>query len=150
MKAIIFSIAAIFWCDSIISDKGIDEGQWNTSFEIALRQAQKNEKNILMYFTGSDWCGPCKMLKTDLFDTPEFQELSKNYILLYIDIPRREDILTPAQKEHNTGLLKRFNKKGVFPLLLAMSPKGKILDEHSGYGMNGDTQYYLQFLKKNQ
>lgn len=123
---------------------------WKTNYEDALNTAKKHDKNILVYFTGSDWCGPCKMLKSDLFATEEFELLSKNYTLLYIDIPRNEDLLSAEQMAHNRDVFKKLNKKGVFPLFLALNNKGKILDRHSGYSMNGDVSYHLNFLKKNQ
>lgn len=123
---------------------------WHTDYNGALTIAKEENKNLLIYFTGSDWCAPCIQLKKDLFDTSEFKELSKNYVLLYIDIPRRDDVVSAEQKAHNKEVFKKFNKEGVFPLFLALSPKGKVLDEYSGYSMNGEIGYHLNFLKKNK
>jgi thioredoxin-related protein len=36
---------------------------WLTDYDAALTQAEKQDKNVLLYFTGSDWCAQCKMLK---------------------------------------------------------------------------------------
>ncbi|OQD42973.1 protein-disulfide isomerase [Croceivirga radicis] len=124
--------------------------EWETNYEQAFKMAKKENKNVLVYFTGSDWCGPCKMLKKDLFETEAFNTLSKDYVLLYIDIPRNKDLLTPAEYKQNKELLQKWNKRGVFPLLLAVSAKQKVLDEYSGYSMNGEVGYHLQFLEKNK
>ncbi len=123
---------------------------WLTNHETALQLAKKENKNILVYFTGSDWCPPCKMLKKDLFGTNEFKNLAKDYVLLYVDIPRNQDLISAKQMEHNKQLLSKLNKKGVFPLLKVLDPKGKELDEVSGYSMNGEVQYHLDLLKKYQ
>ena len=69
--------------------------QWTPTFKEALKKSKKEKKPILMYFTGSDWCGPCKILNTKLFHTEKFKILSdKDLILLEVDIPRRRDLLT--------------------------------------------------------
>ncbi len=69
---------------------------------------------------------------------------------LNVDIPRNKDLLTPAQLQHNKSLLPKYNKKGVFPLLVALSPNGVILDDYSGYSMNGEVGYHLEFMKRNK
>ena len=126
----------------------IDESKWLTDFENAIKEAKKEDKNVLVYFTGSDWCPPCKMLKTDLFDSVEFKTLSKDYVLLYVDMPRNKDLLSPEQMAHNKQVMGKYNKKGVFPLLKIVNAKGNALDEYSGYSMNGEIQYHLKLLNK--
>jgi len=130
--------------------KTIGTIDWQTDYKTVLKKAKKDKKNVLVYFTGSDWCPPCKMLKKDLFETNDFKELSNNYVLLYVDIPRNKDILSPEQYSKNKALLPKYNKKGVFPLMAVLSPNGVLLDDYSGYSMNGEVQYHLDFLKKNK
>ncbi len=125
-----------------------DGAGWLKDYETALADAKENNTNVLLYFTGSDWCAPCKMLKKDLFDTADFQSISDNYALLYIDIPRNMDLLSPNQAEHNHKVLAKHNKKGVFPLFVILNPKGKALDEYSGYSMTGDVQYHMALFSK--
>jgi len=124
--------------------------KWLTSFDKATKKAKKEDKNIMAFFTGSDWCPPCKKLKKDLFETAEFKEVSKEYILLYIDIPRNKDLLSKKQLEHNYELASRYNKKNAVPLLKIINAKGNFVDEYSGYSMTGDTQYHLKLLRKYQ
>ncbi len=146
MKSLLFLfLIPLFLTTEIHTDK---DAEWLTDFEKALEIAKKDHKNILVYFTGSDWCPPCKMLKTDLFDSAEFKALSENYVLLYVDMPRNKDLLTPEQRNHNKELLKKYNKKGVFPLLKIVDAKGKALDEYSGYSMNGEIRYHIDLLDK--
>ncbi|MFT6795538.1 MAG: thioredoxin-related protein [Maribacter sp.] len=70
------------------------ENDWHYDLEAAQKLAKTHDKNILIYFTGSDWCSPCKLLKKDLYDTNEFKETSENYILLYVDMPRNKSLLS--------------------------------------------------------
>ncbi|MRH99730.1 thioredoxin fold domain-containing protein [Kriegella sp. EG-1] len=122
---------------------------WQTDYDTAIKQAKHENKKLLVYFTGSDWCGPCKMLKKDLFAKEEFRAFSDSYVMLYVDIPRNVDILTPKQMQNNKELLKKLNKKGVFPFFKILNSNEKELDDYSGYNMNGEISYHLDFLKKN-
>ncbi len=128
----------------------VDDSKWLTNYDNAISKAKKQHKNVLVYFTGSDWCPPCKMLKTDLFDTNQFQELSSNYILLYIDIPRNRDLISEKQMIHNKELLTKLNKKKVFPMFKVIDAKGNELDKLSGYSMNGVVDSHLKLLEKNK
>lgn len=64
------------------------------------------------------------MLKTDFFNTNEFQELSDNYVLLYVDVTRNKDLLSDKQLIQNKKLLTKLNKIKVFPLLKVLDSKG--------------------------
>ncbi len=121
---------------------------WRTNYDSAMEVAKKENKNVLVYFTGSDWCHPCKMLKKDLFSTDGFKTAATDYVLLYVDLPRNKDLLTPTQLQHNKELLSKLNKRGVFPLFKILSPQGDELDEYSGYSMNGEISKHLALLDK--
>ena len=49
-----------------------EEG-WLVSFEKAKQQAAKEGKPILMEFTGSDWCPPCKALHKNVLVKDDFK-----------------------------------------------------------------------------
>lgn len=144
---LLFFPALLFSQEQITDDTGVS---WHTDYSKALALSKKNNKNILVYFTGSDWCAPCKKLKEDLFVTSEFKSLSTDYILVYVDIPRNKDLISSEQYAQNKALLPKLNKKGVFPLFVVVDSKEKLLDDLSGYSMNGEIKYHLELLKKNR
>jgi len=123
---------------------------WYLDYQSALEEARKTDKNLLVYFTGSDWCAPCKMLKKDLFESEEFKEVSVDYVMLYIDIPRNKSLLNSEQLAHNMALLPRFNKRNVFPLFAVLNAKEKKVDQFSGYNMKGEIRHHLDFIRKNR
>lgn len=146
-KLLILLILPIFM--SAQADKAVvEQSKWLTNYDSALKKASKEQKNILVFFTGSDWCAPCKMLKKDLFETDDFKTVSEEYVLLYIDIPMNKSILSEKQLQHNKELNSKLNRKGAVPLLKILNPKGKELDQYSGYSMNGEIKYHLDLLKK--
>ena len=46
--------------------------EWKTNFETAKTEATKQNKNILLVFSGSDWCGPCIKLDRDIMVKCEY------------------------------------------------------------------------------
>lgn len=122
--------------------------EWLTDFEKAQSVAKKTDKTILMYFTGSDWCGPCKMLKKDFWQNESFVAQAADFVLLEIDLPFRDDVIAAKQKAYNRELQKKYNKSNSFPTLIAFSPKGKEIDRISAYSMLRDTTPYFAFLDK--
>ncbi|MDP5060631.1 MAG: thioredoxin family protein [Maribacter sp.] len=145
---LLFMISLLATAQADLNNVG--DSKWLTNYDSAISKAKKQHKNVLVYFTGSDWCPPCKMLKTDLFETHEFQELSSNYILLYVDVPRNRDLISEKQMVHNKELLTKLNKKKVFPLLTVLDSKGNELDQLSGYSMNGVVDSHLKLLENNK
>lgn len=125
-----------------------NESKWLTDYDVAVKKATKEEKNILVFFTGSDWCPPCIALKKDFFETTNFDNYSSDYILLYIDIPRNRDLLSADQLKHNKELAAKYNKRGSVPMLKVINENGNELGAMSGYSMNGEIQYHTKFLDK--
>ena len=123
---------------------------WLLDFDEAKTISKEQNKPILVYFTGSDWCGPCKRLKADFFSSEDFKAKADDFVLVLVDMPRRKDIITPEQRQKNVVLMKKYNKKGSFPNIFGLDSKGKILAEISGYNMMRDTSYHFAFLDKLQ
>ena len=67
MKTILYIFTFFFLVPNVSETKTIGDVNWQTDYKSVLKQAKKDKKNVLVYFTGSDWCPPCKMLKRDLF-----------------------------------------------------------------------------------
>lgn len=150
MKYLYIFFILPFLVSSYTHNNNADAVNWTTDFDNAKEIAKNEDKNILVYFTGSDWCGPCIKLKKDLFVKDRFIALSQGYVMLYIDIPRKKSILTPEQLEHNMTLLPKLNKKGVFPHFTILDSQERILDELSGYNMDGKVERHLKFFEKNK
>lgn len=107
----------------------ITEAQWLNNYETAIEQSQKENKPILLVFSGSDWCKPCIRLEEKVFKSEEFKQFaSDKLILLKADFPRkRKNKLSKTQKKHNEALAEKYNKKGQFPLVLLINSQGKVV-----------------------
>ena len=104
---------------------------WTTSWQEALAESKASGKLILADFTGSDWCGWCKRLHKEVFNTPEFVRWAKGrVVLLELDFPSREP--QPDElKTQNEALQKRYGVEG-FPTVLFLDAEGAIVGR-SGY-----------------
>lgn len=122
--------------------------EWLTDYDVAVKKSKKQHKNILIYFTGSDWCGPCKTLKSDFFNNEKFNESLQNYILLKLDFPRNQDLISKKEKISNRKLLEKYNKAKSFPKVVVVTSRGKVKGVESGYSMLRDPSSYNNLLHK--
>ena len=117
----------------VISGATAAEG-WLVSFEKAKAESAKQGKPILMEFTGSDWCPPCKALAKNVFSKDVFKtEMPKHYILLKLDNPRDKSKQTPEEIAQYKTLSKQYKITGV-PSILLTDAKGTPFYRTSGYG----------------
>jgi len=124
---------------------------WHTNLDVAKSIAQKNNKPILIFFTGSDWCAPCIVLKKDFFETEEFAKRAENMVLVMIDYPRRRDILTVEQLAYNKTMVEKFNKSKTFPKVVMLNSKAKeigMLSGYSSFSTYHDTSHHFTFVDK--
>jgi thioredoxin-related protein len=117
-------------------------GDWLNDFEQAKQQAKEKNHMILLSFSGSDWCGPCIMMKREVFDNQAFLDFANsNLVLVKADFPRRKkNLLDPKQKAHNEKLAEQYNPNGKFPLTVLLDGNGKVVHTWEGYSnMTVDT-----------
>ena len=109
----------------IVTVSTFAQDEWLTDFDEAAKLSQKTNKPILANFTGSDWCGYCKVLQREVFTTPKFKKWAKkNVVLLTVDFPRRTKI-APELKKQNYALQKAFGVRGYPTVWLFNIGKGE-------------------------
>jgi thioredoxin-related protein len=112
------------------------EGAWLTSFPEAAAQATKENKLLLLDFTGSDWCGWCVKLDGDTFSRQEFLDYaSKNLVLVQLDYPMHKT--QPDNLKQSNGALKQKYGVNGFPTVVITQPDGKVLWKQEGYRPGG-------------
>ena len=73
-----------------VSFASAQELVWHTDAQKAIEQSIKSKKPIMLFFTGSDWCGWCIKLQKEVFTQPEFKKwATESVVLLELDFPRR-------------------------------------------------------------
>lgn len=119
---------------------------WTTSLEAAKKEATSSNKNILLVFSGSDWCAPCIKLDRTIFQSDVFKtEAEKKWVLLKADFPKKKaNLLSAEQTESNKKLAEKYNKEGNFPLVVLLDVTGKVIGI-TGYKNVSPTEY-IQLL----
>lgn len=139
-KIVAFAILALFSHLTFAN-----EAEWKTNFEEAKTAAAKENKDILLEFTGSDWCMPCKMLHAEILTNPVFLEFAKrNFILVELDFPKKKEI-APALLEQNKKLFAQFGVQG-YPTILLCDKNG-LPYASLGYSKN-TPENYVAYIEK--
>lgn len=87
---------------------------WETNVVKAMEVSKITKKPMLLFFTGSDWCGWCIRLQKEVLKTAEFAAWAKeNVVLVELDYPRKTP-QTPEIKKQNEELQQVFAIQG-FP-----------------------------------
>ncbi len=119
--------------------------EWKTDFPAARDLAKKEEKKLLVLFTGSDWCPPCMAMKEGLFDTKAFAEFAeKKLVPVMFDFPRRKQL--PAQQAQDNRMYAEMMRVGPLPTLIVLDSEGKELRRIGGY-MRADPKVYLEWIE---
>ena len=125
-------------------EKHEDNLNWLTSYDKAVEIAKKENKPILIDFTGSDWCKWCFKLTDDIFSKEAFKKYAdKELVLLSVDFPKGKQ-QTPVVKIFNNNLAKKFGVRG-FPTIIMIDKNEKILGK-TGYRQGG-VKPYIEHLK---
>lgn len=102
---------------------------WKSNFDEAKKEAVNENKNILLVFSGSDWCAPCIKLDNVVWKSEAFKsESEKNWVIYKADFPKKKaNQLSVEQTESNNKLAEKYNRNGSFPLVILLDKTGKVI-----------------------
>jgi thioredoxin-related protein len=128
---------------------GNGNGNWITDFEQAKETARTEGKDMLVDFSGSDWCYWCKKLDKEVFSKADFlSEVEKNFVLVNIDYPSDTSGQSLALQEQNKELALEYRIEG-YPTVILMDAEGQPY-ARTGYIRGGPEKYlaHLNELRK--
>lgn len=115
-KAILF---LFFYC--AVHNVSAQELIWHTDINKAVEISSRTNKPMLLFFTGSDWCGWCIKLQKEVFLKPEFSEWADKVVLVELDFPRKTK-LEPGLTQQNAQLQQIFQVSG-YPTIWFVTPQ---------------------------
>ena len=118
---------------------------WTTNLEEAKAVAAKENKHILLVFSGSDWGAPCIKLDKNVWQSAEFKTFSESkLVLLRADFPKKKANVLPEElKNANLALAEKYNKEGFFPLVVVLNANGKVVAK-KGYENQAAEKYIAE------
>jgi len=119
---------------------------WENNFTEAKAKAVKENKNILLVFSGSDWCAPCIKLDKNVWQSEVFDKASKESWIAYkADFPKKKsNQLSEELTNENKALAEKYNKEGNFPLVVLLDKNGKVLGMESFKNISAEE--YVQLI----
>ncbi len=143
MKKIALILALSLIIPAFIS---ADDGDlnWYTSMDEAQAAAQKEDKPMLLFFTGSDWCPWCVKLVNQVLSKPAFKAYAdKELVLVKFDTTRKTPV-EAKQAAHNKEIGMKYKIQGL-PTIILLSAKGDELGQ-TGY-QDLSPEAYVEHLK---
>jgi thiol-disulfide isomerase/thioredoxin len=113
---------------------------WLTDLDAAKAQGVKENKPVLVDFTGSDWCPPCKALHKAVFESPEFAAAASRYVLIELDFPRTKT-QTPELKAKNREWQQKYAVNSFPTVLLLDAKSGDVFGRVGGFGGQTAKEY---------
>lgn len=136
MKKTLFASLAL----ALVSPLFAGAEGWLTDFEAAKKKALAENKDILVDFTGSDWCGWCIKLSDEVFKHEPFSKgVADKFVLVELDFPNDKSDQTPEIIAQNKALQAKYQVKG-FPTILLLDSKGRPFAQ-TGYQPGGPEKY---------
>ena len=101
-------IVIVFFSISFSQEKLV----WHEDLKEAVAISQKENKPLMLFFTGSDWCGWCIRLQKEVFFKPEFTKwATANVVLVELDFPRKK-AQSQELRAQNAQLQQQFQVRG--------------------------------------
>ena len=126
---------------------------WSSDFEAAKIQASESKKDLLLDFTGSDWCSWCMKLNDEVFKLEPFKTgVKDSFVLVELDFPKDKEKakLSDATQKQNAELVKKYAVQG-YPTILLCDAGGRPYAA-TGYKDGGAEKYvaHLNELRANK
>jgi len=124
---------------------------WTSNYEGAQATAAEEDKDLLLDFTGSDWCGWCIRLNEEVFSHDEFNEYAdENFVLVELDYPTeaKQAQMPEEVVAQNEELRVQFDIQG-YPSIILTDAQGRPYAQ-TGYQEGGPAAYvaHLEELKQ--
>ncbi len=103
---------------------GAVPGEWTMDFDAAKKVAAEKKIPLFLNFTGSDWCGWCKLMDRNVFGKPEWQAYAKeNLMLVWIDFPSDKTLVPEQFVARNQALQREYGVRG-YPTYIILESDG--------------------------
>ncbi|QDT14748.1 thioredoxin family protein [Alienimonas californiensis] len=95
---------------------------WTTDLAVARQTAAAEGKDVLMLFTGSDWCPPCMALEKSVFAQAPASRLEDDFVPVLFDFPNKK-AQAPEIAARNQQVQEAYGVAG-YPTVLLTSADG--------------------------
>ncbi|CAN5380364.1 hypothetical protein BH23VER1_BH23VER1_31890 [soil metagenome] len=124
--------------------EGAEVGEWTMDFAAASELAEEKDLPLMLNFTGSDWCGWCKLMDKNVFA----QEAWKSYaadkvVLVTLDFPNDKSIVPEKYVARNKELAEKFGVRG-YPTYVVLDSDGQTRVGQLGAGREKTPESFIE------
>ena len=126
---------------------GVEPGQWTQDVDAAKAYAAEKELPLLYNFTGSDWCGWCKLMDRQVFSKEEWSGWAKdNIVLVWIDFPRDKSLVPEKYTARNEKISREFGVQG-FPTYFVLDSNGETVIGRAGASQDASPEKFIKEIE---
>ena len=127
---------------------GAEVGAWSQDYAAVQKLAKEKNLPILLNFTGSDWCGWCKLMDKNVFSTDEWKKYAKDQLTLaWIDFPQNKKLVPKEFVERNKKLSEKFGVRG-YPTYILLAADGETKLGQFSASRDATPEKFIADLKK--
>jgi protein disulfide-isomerase len=136
MKNTFFLLFIVLFSANLSAQK--EQLTWYTDLNEASKISAKTNKPLMLFFTGSDWCGWCVRLQKEVFLTDDFKKwAANNVILVDVDFPKDKSKQSVALQNQNNLLARQYEVRG-YPTVWFVAAAGSAGNyQYSKLGQSG-------------
>ncbi|MFG0318295.1 MAG: thioredoxin family protein [Planctomycetota bacterium JB042] len=139
MRTVLRAMVCVTGLAAAVGSAGAAEG-WLRDVEAAKARAKEEGKDLLLDFTGSDWCVWCLKLDGEVFQADPFpRRVVETFVPVTLDFPRDANRVTPEEKARNEEWQERLGVRG-FPTVVLADADGRPY-ARTGYREGGPEEY---------
>ena len=141
---LIGSLALTAQAEDAVQLDGAKVGHWTMDFDAAKKLAGEKKLPMLLNFTGSDWCGWCKLMDKGVFAKEEWKKFAaENALLVTLDFPKDKSIVPEKYVARNKKLKEQFGVGG-YPTYVILDSDGETKIGQLGAGKDKTPESFIQ------
>lgn len=127
--------------------EGVTPGKWTMDLEAARKYAKEKNATILLNFTGSDWCGWCKLMEKNVFSQQAWKDYAKtDVVMVMLDFPRDKSLVPAKYVARNKKLSAKYKVTG-YPTYVLLDDDGATVLGRFGAGRDKTAESLMAELK---
>ncbi|HCQ32115.1 MAG TPA: hypothetical protein DIV54_01365 [Verrucomicrobiales bacterium] len=127
--------------------EGASVGIWTMDFDAAVKLAGEKNLPLMLNFTGSDWCGWCKLMDKNVFAEEVWKTYAKeNVLLVTLDFPQDKSVVPEKYVERNKKLQEQFGVRG-YPTYVVLDNDGSTKLGQLGAGRDKTPSTFIEEFK---
>ena len=108
----------------LVVGRGEAACDWLDDLDQGKRLALEKGKDLLINFTGTDWCQSCTELRRDVLDRPAFVPAGELFVMVELEFPASSDQLPEKKRDRYLAWRDHYGIRG-FPTVLLADAAGR-------------------------